>query len=199
MQDYIIYHKFIIEKLGISKTTFYVVILIFLFPPFLFYLNAFSLAFPLLIFLGFILFLNIILILPSFIKIKYKLKISSDGIAFYFFAPSKGYAFPRFERHHIQFSDIKDYLIKKHSLLLYYQNNHGLYNAIEKREIKNLNPEECSEISNILLQKIGDKYNSGFKQSLLSWLWQNFHITLLLLILITVCLALLYKFIKNFF
>ena len=197
MKDYTIKHNSTIEKMGISKIGTCFIALLFLFPfSILIYLSEFKLAFSVISFFGFILFLNIIIILPSFLKIKYKLKITNDGIAFYLFAFSQGYRFPCFRRHHIQFSSIKNYIIKKHSLTLYYQKNYGLYNAYEKREIKNLTPEECLEIKNILLKKIGDKYNTNFKQSLFAWLWQNFHLTLILSMAITICLALIYKYLK---
>ena len=137
--------------------------------------------------------------LPSFLKIKYKLKISNDGIAFYLFAPSQGYRFPSYRRHHIQFSNIKNYIIKKQSLIIYYQKNYGLYNTIEKRKIKNLDSKDISGICNILSQKIGDKNNCRFKQSVISWLWQNYHLTLLLVIFTTICIAIIYNGIKNIF
>lgn len=200
MKDYIIFHKSTIDKIGISKTTILITLLIFLFPfLFLTYFKEFKLAISVEVFFVFILLLNIGIILPSFLKIKYKLKITNDVIAFYLFAPSQGYRFPSYRRYHVQFSSIKNYIIKKQSLIICYQKNYGLYNAIEKRKIKNIDSKNISEISNTLFQKIGDKNNCGFKQSIVSWLWQNYHLTLLLIIFTTICVALIYKGIKNIF
>lgn len=201
MQDYTIPHKSIIDKIGISKIGIFMTAVVFLFPfLFLTYLNQIELAISITLFFVFLIILNVnINILPSFLKIKYKLKITNDGIAFYLFAPSHGYRFPSFRRHHIQFSSIKNYVIKNDCLILHYQKNHGFYNMIEKRKIKNLSPENLSEISNILSQKIGDKFNAGFNQPIFAWLWQNFHLTIILAMVATVVIAIISKTIKNFF
>ncbi|MCD4705811.1 hypothetical protein K8R61_01895, partial [bacterium] len=198
MKDYIIFHNSTIDKIGISKTGISIILLTFLFPfLFLAFLKEFELAIFITLFLVFILLLNIGIILTSFMKIKYKLKIANDGIAFYLFAPSQGYRFPRYKRHHIQLSNIKNYIIKNQSLILYYQKNHGFYNMIEKRKIKNLSPENLSGIKNIMSQKIGEKNNIEFKQPVLAWLWQNFHLTLILVMVATAFVAIIYKVIKN--
>lgn len=200
MKDFIIYHKSTIDKIGIPITGIFIFFLVFLFPfLFLTYLNEIELAISVTLFFIFLIILNAGIILPSFLKIKYKLMITNDGISFYLFAPSQGYRFPRYKRHHIQFTNIKKYMLKNRSLILYYQKNHGLFNMIEKRKIKNLGLENFSEIKNILSQKIGDKNNIKFKQPVLAWLWQNFHLTLLLAIIVTIFVALIYKGINNFF
>ena len=199
MEDYIIKHTSIIEKLGISKNIFCVVVLIILLPSFVpIYLRDFQLLFYYLIFLVFILVINTFILLPSFLRMDYKLKITSDEIAFYSYSLSPGGIWSRFVNRHVQFSDIKNYTIENHSLILCYKHSFGLGNAIEKVKIRNLSPEECSRISDILLEKIGDKHNSGFKQSLLAWLWQDIRSTILLAMLITICLALLIKFVQSF-
>ena len=199
MDDYIIKHKSIIEKLGISKSIFYIAVLIIFSPSFVtLYLKDFELFFYYLIFWVFILFINTVLLLPSFSKIEYKLKITSNEITFFSYALSPGGIFSRFVNRQVQLTSVKNYIIKKHSLILHYQNNSGLGHPIEKITIRNLSSAECSEISNILLKKIGDKYNSGFRQSLLAWLWQDIRSTILLAMLITICLAVLIKFIQSF-
>ncbi|MCK5475853.1 MAG: hypothetical protein KAI71_04710 [Candidatus Pacebacteria bacterium] len=200
MKDYIIFHKSNIDKIGISKTSIFIILLIFLFPfLFLTYLNELELAISVTLFFVFMLLLNIGIMLPSFLKIKYKLKISNDGVSFYLFAPSQGYRFPSYRRYYIQFSNIKNYIIKKQSLIVYYQNNYGLYNTIKKRKIKNLRSENLSEIKNIMSQKIGEKNNIEFKQPVLAWLWQNFHLTLILAMITTIFVAIIYKMMKFFY
>jgi hypothetical protein len=194
MGDYVIKYKSIIEKLGIAKSILCIVILIILLPFFVsLYLKAFELALYYLFFAGFILFANIFILLPSFSAINYKLKITNNEISFFVYSPVG--RFSKFEERHVQFPDIQNYIIKKNSLIIYFLKNNKLFKVYEKRRIESLSSEECSEINNILSQKIGDKYNSGF-EPLFAWFWQDPTLNIILLLVIaTVCFAFLSNYI----
>jgi len=187
MEDYTIEYKSIVEKLGVSKNVLLIIVLILFSPIFAaLYLKAFDIIVYLIIFVGFLLLLNGPFIIPSFIKIKYKIKISNDGISFYYFAPSLGYRFPRFEKKYVQFSNVVNFKIKKHSLVLHYGQNYGFFNSSEKSEISNLTSKECVEINTILLQKIGNKNNARFRQPFFSLIFQDQNFALILIIIITI-------------
>ncbi len=199
MKDYIVFHKTVFEKIGKLSVSIFA---FFLIVPsiILIYLENYQMALGIYLFFLFILLLNILILSPSFIKIKYKLKITDDGISFYLFVPSRANdesRYPTYKKYYVQFSEIKNYVIKNQSLILYYQKKDNFY--IEKRKINNLKSENLFEISNILLQKIGDKFNTGFKQPIFTWLWQNFHITLILAMITTIIVAVIFKIINNFF